>query len=166
VRGGQSTDRDTAKENTMVDDRPDDYNDVIERVKNDYEERIVAFLNRCRDYVIGLGIPCTDVHDMSDDYFRFTFSTTHANGLVSDGDVDFTLEIAEAASYGDEPTYGVNFGLDIVEYGGRVLGGLQPFNFTDACWVDATDADALRARWQYFEDASVDGIRDLIVVAG
>lgn len=58
---------------------------------------------------------------------------------------------------------GVNFGLDIVEYGGIILGGLAPFNYSPEVWVDSRNPDAVLARWHVFEDADISDIPDLII---
>lgn len=60
--------------------------------------------------------------------------------------VDITVEIAESVQY-DGTLDGVNFGLNIVEEGGLILGGLTPYNYTDKVWVDVDNANALESRW-------------------
>ncbi len=134
---------------------------VIEAVAQEYEPKIRAFLERLRGQLHDLGYDTTDVIDLTDDEFRWSVSTTE-DGAVGDDCVDFTLEIAEAKSYGDDPETGINFGLTIVEYGGRILGQLQPYNFTPEVWVDARDKDAIAARWQIFDNADLSEIGGLM----
>ena len=65
--------------------------------------------------------------------------------LLADVDgvkVDVSFKICESEQYDGEKG-GVNFSVDVVEFGGRILGGLTPFNYSDACWVDRRDADAI-----------------------
>jgi hypothetical protein len=42
---------------------------------------------------------------------------------------------------------GLTFRLDVVEYGGRIICGYTPYNYTEKCWVDANDAEAVKTRW-------------------
>ena len=74
-------------------------------------------------------------------------------------DVDITFTIAEA-EYWDDPDnrFGVNFMLDIVECGGRILGGHCPYNYTKEVWVDRRNANAVEARFQMMEAPSLDSI--------
>lgn len=147
------------------DDRPDNYADVIEAVATKYAPRILAKLTELRDALIAAGIRCEVApFDMSDDYYRWRFDTT-PSGEVDDASVDVCVEIAEAAAYGDDPVYGINFALDVVRWGGLILGGLTPFNYTDECWVDATDEEAVETRFQMIEEAPAEGLVDLILGA-
>lgn len=139
----------------MNDDVPEDYADVMERVWKRYETRVTAILNHMRDVLISVGFDVTEPYDMSDDCFRWNMGTK-VDGAVGDGSIDFCVEMAEASDYGDnteEQPYGINFGINIVEWGGLILGGLMPYNFTEWCWVDALNADAVEARFKLLEEA-------------
>lgn len=83
-------------------------------------------------------------------------------GFNYDKSVDIMFEISESRSYDDEMIDGINFGIQITENGGAMLGGLQPFNYTDQCWVHASDATAVEERFGVMEAADVDNIPNLI----
>lgn len=137
----------------------DEYDaEVIEQVAKRYEDRIKAFLERCRVPLTEAGWQPGEVIEMFGDDWRWEFELLRS----SEEPVGFDLTIAEAKSYGDDPPNGINFSLSIVEYGGRILGGMTPFNYTDAVWVDARDAEAVEERWQYFEDADLSELAGLV----
>jgi hypothetical protein len=125
---------------------------AIDAVKADYEGAILTVLTDCAETLTKAGFYADEPYDMCGDEYRWTFSVwrTPERGEIEDS-IDVSLEIAEAATYGDEPESGINFGLDVVEWGGRILGGMTPFNYTDECWVDAFDEEAVAERWSYFE---------------
>lgn len=67
--------------------------------------------------------------------------------------VDISLDIAESERF-DGTEGGVNFTIDIVEEGGRVLGGMAPYNYTDDVWVQRSDAKAVEARFALIEESA------------
>lgn len=76
--------------------------------------------------------------------------------------VDVSITILESEEC-DGSEGGCNFGLDLVEYGGIVVGGMVPFNFTEQVWIPREDADAVRARWAIFDDGfSASAVMDRI----
>lgn len=151
------------------------YEQVMESIAESIKPRALALLGKVRDELTEAGYltdpePC----DMSSDDYRYALSVCRPGACSPvpappnhyDTDLaDITVEIAEAREYGDDEAhdgYGVNFGLDIVEIGGRILGGLTPFNYTDECWVDARDPEAVEARWALLEGTDVSEIPSLI----
>src|SRR5690349_16462472 len=103
-----------------------------DKIHDEYGPRALALLERMRAVCIEAGLHCPDEpFDFSSDDIRWclkVFRTPDENDY--DNLVDVTIELAEAHEYGDEPVDGANWGLDIVEWGGRILGGLTPFNYT------------------------------------
>lgn len=140
------------------------YNDVMEAVKTRYQERITAFLNRIRELLINDGRDVTEVAFMDGDYYSWSVATT-IDGEVKDGSVDFTVEQVEERHHEGGEGYGVTFGLNITGWGGLILGGFQPYNYTPDWVVDARDDDAVEARFKLLEDVDIDGILDLLVGA-
>lgn len=134
----------------------------IDNVKTEYEARILAFLRQCAKACRDAGLVVTEPADMSDDDYRWAFTAYRSTDRDLDSAVDVTLQIAEAREYGDEPESGINFGLDIVEFGGRILGGFAPHNYTEQCWIDAGDAEAVESRWGLFESVDVAGVPEQI----
>jgi hypothetical protein len=100
------------------------------------------------------------------------------NGAWEDGDTDFGWHIAIRraddkildvsltiwdSGDADDGIYGVhgNFNLDIVETGGRCVGGIVPNNYSDDVWVDYDDDDEWDQRLTNIE-ASEDDIAQVI----
>ena len=46
---------------------------------------------------------------------------------------------------------GVNFSCDISGWGGVIIGGFTPHNYTDECWVSRRDPEAIAERWRVFK---------------
>lgn len=154
--------------------RDETYEKVIEALAKTYGPRALALLKRIGEVCEEAGFVVEpEPGDLSADDYRWALSVCRpgAHSPVPeppnhwDKDaIDISVEIAEASEYGDEDHdgYGLNFALDIVEYGGRILGGLTPYNYTDECWVDARDSEAVEARWKLLEDTCLDEIPYLI----
>jgi hypothetical protein len=134
-----------------------DYSDLIEGIAQQYNERILAMLEAMRDKLAEVGYTSAEPQQMWDDNFRWHFTTHNAEGVIGSGSADFMVEIDEQRDYdGDDSPAGLNWSLNIVAYGGLILGGLAPFNFTEQVWVDATDHLAVSTRFGLLHD----GIHD------
>ncbi len=61
--------------------------------------------------------------------------------------LDVALKLIDSGEY-DTGEYDVrgNVILDLVEYGGRIVGGISPYNYTDRVWVDYNDLDEFTRR--------------------
>jgi hypothetical protein len=155
--------------------RTEDHERVIdEGLMPRYRPRIEALLRKVGEACVGSGLQVERVEDgivkvwdMCGDDFKWAIGVWRPDGDMSDFDqvIDVSVEIAEELSYGDESHegYGVNFSLDVVECGGRILGGLTPYNYTDECWVDARDDDKVAERWAILEAADVSEVSSLIL---
>jgi hypothetical protein len=143
--------------------REPEYSAVIEAVKDAYQERALALLRRVADACRDEGLIADEPFDMSADSFEWCLYVWRTPLKRNDKDlVDVMLEIPEEREYDGGGGFGLNFGLSITEYGGRLLGQLQPYNYTPDVWVDARDANAVAARWQIIENADLSEIPDLI----
>lgn len=144
------------------------YDDVIESVAKTYADRAMAILRAVRDAVRDAGMSADDEpFDLSGDDYNWGICVWRTpDPSDEEGCIDVRIEIAEARSYdgydGDGETFGINFELDVVEWGGRILGGLSPYNYTDECWVDARGVYAVEERFAILEGADVSGIIDLL----
>lgn len=140
-----------------------DYNAIIEKIAEKYSPRAMALLKRIRERLEMEGLTCHNPFKMFDDYYRWSMMVHRHEGDHADEDgVDITVEIAEERDYDDSEGFGINFGMDIVEYGGIILGGMQPYNYTPQVWVPATDPLAVEARWMLIEDADYSHLADMI----
>lgn len=140
------------------------YDEIIEAVAKKYEARTMTILRAIRDEVRACGMASDDEpFDLIGDDYNWGIRVWRTLDKSCDENcIDIRLEIAEARDYdGDEDCFGINFGIDIVEWGGRILGGLSPYNYTDECWVDARDEDAVEERFAILEQADITGIPDL-----
>ncbi len=147
-----------------------EYSTILEEVKKTYEEKALSFLRKIRDLLIadGLIVPngpfdsSTDTCQWSLLVYRHPGDPSHSDGADDENIVDITLEIPEERDYDGGEGYGINFGVDITEYEGRMLGGLSPYNFTPQVWVDSRDPEAVAARWRIIEDSDIESIPSLI----
>jgi hypothetical protein len=147
----------------------DDYLDLLEGIRDAYEQPALDVLKRVADACRERGMEVRgEPFPMHDDDYRWVLVVWRDRTARERGDdelIDITLELVEERSYDDEAGYGVNFGVSVVEYGGRVLGDLQPFNFTPDVWVDARDPKAVLERFDIIRDADPFGVPDLIARA-
>src|SRR6266478_1460728 len=101
-------------------------------IKRKYKNRILAILNRIAEVLRQAGCDVEGPWDLSGDDYRWELQANN---------IDISITICESETYDGEPN-GINFALDIVEEGGRILGGLTPYNYTDAVWVSRSDSEA------------------------
>jgi hypothetical protein len=136
----------------------------MEEIGETYNPRIKTFLREVRDVARERGYTCADEpYDMTDETFTFGLDLKPPGmDPDADGGVDVNIKIPESYVYGDASPdcedkdsnrNGVNFMLDLTEWGGRILGGFAPFNYTSDCWVDISDAEAVETRWAIFDSA-------------
>jgi hypothetical protein len=141
------------------------YADKVTTVKDRYAERIVRILERIRETLQDAGYQVAEPFDMTCDDYRWSmlvYVESEPEGDVEDGDIDITFQIAESEQF-DGTEDGINFSLDIVTVGGRILGGLTPYNYTGDVWVNLDDAEAIEQRFSILEQADPADILDLIV---
>lgn len=142
-----------------------DYSAAMAGLAAEMAPSITAFLERIRKVLTEAGYPCGKVWDMSADDYRWAFGTLNDDGKEEEGSADFAVEIAEQRAYegaDDETLWGVSFRLEITAWGGRILGGLAPYNYTDACWVDLRNPAAVAERWGLLEGADVSTVAELV----
>jgi ABC-type transport system substrate-binding protein len=132
------------------------YDEQVTAVKDRYAERIVKVLEGIRATLQEAGYTVDEPADFSGDDYRWTMlvyvESKPGDDKFADGDIDITLQIAESMQH-DGTEDGINFALDIVEVGGRIRGGLTPYNYTGDVWVDVGDDDSVEDRFAIFEQA-------------
>lgn len=119
-----------------------------EDIKDKYEQRILAVLTRIAETLREGGCTVDEPIDLSCDQYWWSLLV---HGDSDEDTIDISFKICESEEDGEQG--GVNFALDIVEWGGRILGGLCPFNYSDRCWVDRNDEEAVEERFAIFEVA-------------
>jgi hypothetical protein len=80
------------------------------QIKNKYQKRITAILERIADVLKEAGFEVEGPEFWDSDDYRWV--------LLVDGKVDISFKLCESEEYDGEKG-GVNFALDIVEVGGR-----------------------------------------------
>lgn len=136
--------------------------DLAKPVRDLYAARIIVFLKRVQTAARALGYTFRQgPYEVSYDEYRWELVGRRPGGGPEDL-VDFSLTIAEAASYGDEPAEGINFAFDVVGYGGRLLGGITPYNYTPQVWVRVDDTAAVEARFRLIEEADLSTLTTLL----
>lgn len=144
--------------------RPEDYDKIVDPLAEQYGPKALALLGKVRNLVAEAGFEI--LHEPADigcDDYKWSLTIRPAGTTDDDSMIDISIEIAESQEYGDsdEHPYGINFGLDIVKWGGEILGGFTPFNYTPLCWVDAKDSEAIEQRWNILEGADLSEIPSL-----
>jgi hypothetical protein len=129
-------------------------------IKRKYQKRILGILARIADTLRDAGVEVEGPWDLSSDDYWWSILAD-----VDGSKVDVSFRIFESEHY-DGERGGVNFGVDVVEEGGRVLGGLTPFNYSLACWVDRKDAVAVERRFRIIEEADPSDIIPLLERVG
>lgn len=145
-----------------------DRNAVMEQIKDDYDERIMAKLEQIRQDALATGWTAGPSYRMHDDDYRWSFACwpTAERDSNDAGTIDCTIEIGEASGYGDDDQpFGMSFRLDVVEYGGVILGQFAPYNYTPEVWVDGRDAAAVEERWLHIEQGTTAFVADLLANA-
>jgi hypothetical protein len=140
---------------------------TTEQITKRYERRIYAVLNSIAAVLRDAGYLVDEPCELPcDTYYRVTF-TVHRDGNVHEfgpEDIDVTPEVCPSEVFDGEEG-GVNFSLSIVQMGGRILGGLTPFNYTPQVWVDRKDKQAIEERFAIFEQANPEGVLALVQAA-
>lgn len=113
-----------------------------------YQPKMKELLEQVRTEAHERGYDCNEPGDMSDDHYRWFVLVCPKGGEYENG-VDVTVSAPESETF-DGHEGGVNFSSDVVHYGGVILGGMCPYNYTEGCWVDRKDPEAIRERWELF----------------
>lgn len=124
------------------------YSDTLEALNETYKPKGMKILNAIANEARSRGLVCDDPFDMSSDDYRWSL-LIREKGSPPDSGVDVTITIAESNEHDGEGD-GVNFVLDMTGYGGRIVGGVAPYNFTSAVWVEAANQKAVATRWETF----------------
>lgn len=129
-----------------------------ERIKTQYEPRIRAYMERMRDCFIGNGNPCGPVEDVTCDSYQWRFvlhlgerPAADRIGTARKRDLSVDLTICESEQWDGEEN-GVSFRVDVSGNGGRIAAVFSPFNYTERCWANIFDAQAVEERWMLIED--------------
>lgn len=114
--------------------------------------RVFAIIEAIADELTEAGY---SVNRSKGDEFGDQGGDEYGYSIVVDGQelrepVDVTIELAESRTYGDGQS-GANWGIDVVAYGGEMIGGLTPYNYTADCWT--RNGKELARRLEMLDDA-------------
>ena len=122
----------------------------MEEIAKLYEPKIRQFLGEVDSEAKRRGYVSGGVCDLTDEEYRF-FVLIRQDGKDHEEGVDVTVTITESEVRGGKAG-GLSFMLDVVAYGGEILGGFAPYNYTEDVWVPAKDKEQVEQRWGVFID--------------
>ena len=138
-----------------------DYNDDLEGLEKRYGERALRLLKQVADELEEEGYVVDEPSLIGSDDGTVSWGfMVHVDGdteSVEEDDVDVQLRAMCSEPY-DGTEHGVNFGIDVTQVSGRMIGGLTPFNYSDKVWVDRGDQDAVDERFDLLMRADLSGI--------
>lgn len=126
-----------------------EYNEVIEKVRDQYADKVIAKLYDFKEACELRQLICCDPQDMSGDEYGWIMSVYY-NDDDNDG-ASIEIKVLEERGYDGGTGFGINFEVVITSTEAVCLGGVTPFNYSDECWVDARDYAAVAERWEFVE---------------
>lgn len=135
------------------------YARLVEQIyERDLKERMIGSLKRIGDALTDEGFKCSQPYDFTDTSFAWAM-------VAERGDlpepIDIRVEIAESLQY-EGTTEGINIGMDIVGYDGRIIGQFHPYNYSPDVWVPLDDLTEISERMRMLEDSDIENIPELI----
>lgn len=126
--------------------------ELWEKVVKDYEAPIMELANKFVAKLRSEGYQVDEPIVLDGDDYMVSIRVRYPFHVKEgDADVFFDLEIRDSVAFeGEDYPFGVNFAFSAIQMGGRLLADFSPRNYTEACWVDATDETAVRERWDVF----------------
>jgi hypothetical protein len=156
--------QDTSDEQDEAPDEQETYEAHVRTIATEYEAPMRRMLEEIVEVLVDVGFECSDLYDMTDSEFSWSFTcksvgenekqlTGKQTGASYD-EKSFDVQITINESAEHSGTYdGVNFSLNVGYWGGLIVGGCTPYNYTERVWVDAGDAAAVKERWREFSSA-------------
>lgn len=141
----------------------------INTIKTEYEPRVLSVLNRWRASFKAHGWDAGEPFDMHDECYSWGLAV-YPNGETDDLQepddlIDVRFTIAESGPYaGDRneagDSEGINVLVDVVAWGGQIVGGFSPYNYTTRVWTD--DPEEWADRFRAFERIDAEELIDSI----
>ena len=117
-----------------------------------YSLRIMSIMKRIHDVLAAAGFMVDEPGDANSDDYRFDMMVDFEKELGKDKNVIISFEICESENC-DGSKNGVNFAVHVVDFGGKILGGMTPYNYSKDCWVDRYDHAGIEERFTLMEQA-------------
>jgi len=130
-----------------------DFNDKIEALMKRLTSRVEVIMSGFEEAFVNEGWTTDGVCFMDGDDYTWSLQLFRPECEGDDDEsIDVSFTICEQQSFeGPEDADGLTFRVDLVEYGGRILGGMCPFNYTEECWIPIDEEERVEERFNYFE---------------
>lgn len=121
--------------------------DLYDRLATEYRPEMRRLAQATANAFSKAGYPVQGPTEQNDNGLQFSFVVQHGDTPEDSVDVIFTM--MDGKDY-DGSENAVNFSLELIEYGGQVVGCFIPRNYSDDCWVKADNGPAVASRWDEF----------------
>jgi hypothetical protein len=127
--------------------------DRIEKLARRFEPKIVRMLEEIGEAFTENGYLVEGPFEMTDEEPAWSINVYPPGSEASPEQdfVDVTIHIAISEVRDGEPN-GMSFLLDTVHYGGQIIGGFAPFNYTPQVWVARDEKEEVDERWHIFDE--------------
>lgn len=136
----------------------------ITKLERKYAHRIKKILWSMKRSLKDAGFKTSSLSEIPGEYASMWQFVTYVKGTwreMDDDDVDINMGPAISEECDGEKN-GVNFVCHIGTVGGRILGGLTPFNYTKDVWVPRNDEEAVERRFELLASADPSSLVDIV----
>lgn len=143
------------------------YEQRIRGIERRYRRRIETFMGRIEKELESRGLDAGPAYTMHDEEFTWELTccpkgVSFKQAQENDEFVDVRFQISESLASGDG-LEGINFSIEATSYGGKMLGGLTPHNYTPQVWVPVTDKEAIEERFHLIESSDINELANIIM---
>lgn len=133
------------------------------RVK--FEDRLKNVLTRIKIELESFSWFCSKIYELEDGVYAIGVSRDQDH-LTRDGEPD-ELDVEIVAQLMDSMDWanirgGASFNVNVLSYGGELVGGFTPFLFADSQWVPIIDEAQIEARMKLLEEQEPFGMVKLL----
>lgn len=144
--------------------KQDKYADQVDAVREKYESRILALMERFRTALQAAGYVCDPVVEIGCDEYQWSFRINMkpdepGNWHEEDFGIDYTIWESRGR---EDDNAGINFCVEVVASGGRELGSYAPNNLTPYAWVSMDEPDAVERRFLSVETVRPEEVVEVI----
>ncbi|HEX2986703.1 MAG TPA: hypothetical protein VHS06_00795 [Chloroflexota bacterium] len=135
----------------------------LQAIHEQYSPRIQALLEGLASALRHAGYTVAGPDDSSgyEDFVWRMLVTTGERQEPQDDDIDVHFWICDSESWAGD-NGGISVLLDLVTFGGRLVGQFCPMNYTPKVWVPREDPDAIEERFVSMEHLDIDSTVALV----